>query len=65
MEGADVLLVELKAAGVDVAARVALDRGIDVVFCDNRVVTVGGDGSFEDMALQTATLAEERYERSR
>ncbi|MDQ6724959.1 MAG: hypothetical protein M3066_02115, partial [Actinomycetota bacterium] len=58
---ADVVLVELKAAGVDVAARMALEKGTDVVFCDNRVVTVGGDGSFEDMGRRMATLAEERY----
>jgi len=58
---ADVLLVELKAAGVDMAARVALERGMDVVFCDNRVVTVGGDGSFEALVLQVATLAEKRF----
>ena len=61
MEKADVVLVELKAAGVDVAARVALERGMDVVFCDNRVVTVARDRSFEDAALQTAGLAEERH----
>lgn len=58
---ADVVLVELKAAGVDIAARIALEKGLDVVFCDNRVVTVGGDGPFEEMARRTATLAEERY----
>ena len=61
MEKADVLLVELKAAGVDLAARMALAEHMDVVFCDNRVVTVGGDGPFEDMALQVAALAEERF----
>lgn len=61
MGGAAVLLVELKAAGVDVAARAALEQGMDVVFCDNRVVTTGGDGTFEDLALETASLAEERY----
>lgn len=61
--GSDVLLVELKAAGVDVAARVALARGMDVVFCDNRVVSTGGGGSFEDEALAAAQLAEERFQR--
>ncbi len=64
MDQADVLLVELKAAGVDMAARFALQRGMDVVFCDNRVVTMGGDGTFEDLVLQTATLAEERFARA-
>jgi hypothetical protein len=56
-----VLLVEVKAAGVDLAARMALTRHMDVVFCDNRVVSKGGDGSFEDLALGAAQLAEERY----
>jgi predicted GTPase len=61
MDEADVLLVELKAAGVDMAARVALERDMHVVFCDNRVVTTGGDGTFEDLVLKTASLAEERF----
>ncbi len=61
MDEADVLLVELKAAGVDMAARVALERDITVVFCDNRVVTTGGDGTFEDLVRKTASLAEERF----
>lgn len=59
---AEVLLVELKAAAIDLAARVALERGLEVVFCDNRVVSTGGDVSFDDMALATADLAVERYQ---
>jgi cyclic 2,3-diphosphoglycerate synthase len=59
--GADVVLVELKAAGVDVVARAALERGLDVVFCDNRVVTNGGDGTFEMLVQQAAGLAEKRF----
>lgn len=56
-----VLVVELKAAGVDLAARFALKRGIEVVFCDNRVETLGGDGTFDDLALAAADLASERF----
>jgi cyclic 2,3-diphosphoglycerate synthetase len=63
MDEADVLVVELKAAAVDMAARVALARGMDVVFCDNRVVSVGGDDTFEGLVLKTATLAEKRFAR--
>ncbi len=37
----DVLLVELKAAAVDVAARSAARHGARVVFCDNRPEVVG------------------------
>jgi cyclic 2,3-diphosphoglycerate synthetase len=58
---AEVLLVELKAAAIDLAARVALERGLEVVFCDNRVVSTGGDGSFDELALATAELAFERH----
>ena len=61
MDEADVLLVELKAAGVDVAARMALERDMDVIFCDNRIVTTGGDGTFESLVLKTASLAEARF----
>jgi cyclic 2,3-diphosphoglycerate synthase len=42
-EGFDVLLTELKAAAVDVAARRADALGAQVVFVDNRPVTVEGD----------------------
>jgi cyclic 2,3-diphosphoglycerate synthetase len=60
---ADVLLVELKAAAVDVAARVAHERGMEVVFCDNRVVSVG-DTSFDDVVGELADLAVRRHERN-
>jgi cyclic 2,3-diphosphoglycerate synthetase len=60
---ADALVVELKGAAVDVAVRAALARGMDVVFCANRVVSVGGDGDFEELAVQTTALAEDRFGR--
>ncbi len=58
---AEVLVVELKAAGVDLAARFALDRGMQVIFCDNRVETLGGDGTFEELGLAAADLAGRRF----
>lgn len=58
---AEILVVELKAAGVDLAARYALKRGIEVVFCDNRIETLGGDGTFDELALASADLATERF----
>jgi cyclic 2,3-diphosphoglycerate synthetase len=49
----DVLLTELKAAAVDVAARHAVARGVEVVFVDNRAVTFEGatdpEGALEDV----------------
>jgi cyclic 2,3-diphosphoglycerate synthetase len=58
---AEVVLVELKAAAVDLVARIALERGLEVVFCDNRVVSLGGDGSFDELASATTDVAVERH----
>ncbi len=59
---AEVLVVELKAAAVDLAVRVALERGMHVVFCDNRAVTVGGDGDLDDLTLGVARTARQRFD---
>jgi cyclic 2,3-diphosphoglycerate synthetase len=40
---ADVFLVEIKAAAIDVVAEVAAERGVEVVFADNQVVAAGLD----------------------
>jgi cyclic 2,3-diphosphoglycerate synthase len=56
----DVLLTELKAAAVDVGARVALDRGAEVVFVDNRPVAAGGDGDLDDLIREVTSVARDR-----
>ena len=56
----DVLLTELKAAAIDVAARRALDRGAEVVFVDNRLKGVGGDGDLDQLLTDTLDLASDR-----
>jgi cyclic 2,3-diphosphoglycerate synthetase len=61
MPDADVLLVELKAAAVDLAVKVALERRLEAVFCDNRVITTGGDGEFDELVLATADEAVKRF----
>ncbi|HKG42736.1 MAG TPA: hypothetical protein VKB10_00660 [Gaiellaceae bacterium] len=38
---ADVFLVEIKAAAIDVVAEAALERGVEVVFADNELVPAG------------------------
>jgi cyclic 2,3-diphosphoglycerate synthetase len=38
---ADVYVVEIKAAAIDVVAEAALERGVEVVFADNELVPVG------------------------
>ncbi|MGH2572012.1 MAG: 2,3-diphosphoglycerate synthetase [Actinomycetota bacterium] len=56
----DVLLTELKAAAIDVAARRAVERGAEVVFVDNRPRTVGGDGDLDELLQEVVGLARSR-----
>ncbi len=57
---ADVLMTELKAAGVDVVTGYGIDNGLDVVFMDNCPVTVGGDGQLRELLLLSAETARAR-----
>ncbi|HJP66982.1 MAG TPA: 2,3-diphosphoglycerate synthetase, partial [Actinomycetota bacterium] len=56
----EVLVTELKAAAVDVAAKSAMARGAGVVFLDNRPTTAGGDGEVDDLIRQVVAAARER-----
>jgi cyclic 2,3-diphosphoglycerate synthetase len=56
----DVLLTELKAAAIDVAARRAVERGAEVAFVDNRPRTAGGEGEIDQLLMETIQLAGER-----
>ncbi|MGH9189640.1 MAG: 2,3-diphosphoglycerate synthetase [Acidimicrobiales bacterium] len=58
---AEVMLVELKAAAVDVVASFALDRGLKVTFCDNEVVPASVGTPFNELAQHVVGLAEERF----
>ncbi len=66
--GVEVFVTELKAAAVDVATRVALDRGMEVIYCDNRpepMVTgadhAGPPDRFDAAVRAVADLATERF----
>ena len=66
LEGADtydVLLTELKAAAVDVAAEHALARGADVVFVDNRANVVEGPADLDTVLGEVLELARGRTRR--
>ena len=54
----DVLLVELKAAAVDVASRYAAGVGARVVFCDNRPMIVDTGEATADLQHEVIRLAE-------
>ncbi len=62
---AEVLLTELKAAGVDLAARLAIEAGVEVVFVENRPCPLEREPRFDYMVHRLAELAEERFEGSR
>ena len=50
----DALLTELKAAAIDVAAERARGRDAEVVFVDNRALTIAGDGDLPELLLEVA-----------
>jgi cyclic 2,3-diphosphoglycerate synthetase len=57
---ADVFLVEIKAAAVDVVAEAAAARGLPVVFADNEVCPLAGEQDLDELvrALADAVLVE-------
>jgi cyclic 2,3-diphosphoglycerate synthetase len=55
---ADVFLIELKAAAVDVVAEAALAQGAEVVLAANDVVPVADDEDLDEMLLKVAKFAE-------
>lgn len=56
----DVLLVEVKAAGIDVATRMGLRHGVEVVYVDNIPTPVDGQ-DFLALVQDVADLAAERF----
>lgn len=61
---ADTLLVEIKAAGIDVAARAAREAGMNVVFMDNEPHGVDGEDPAA-LVRHAAELADQRFEGTR
>jgi len=54
---ADVFLVELKAAAVDVVAEFGLERGAEIVLAANDLVVVSGEPDLDEMLLEMARIA--------
>jgi cyclic 2,3-diphosphoglycerate synthetase len=54
---ADVYLVEIKAAAIDVVVEAAKERGVQVVFADNEVVPLGGEPDLDDSLRGLAAAA--------
>ena len=54
---ADLYLVEIKAAAIDVVSEAASERGIEVVFADNDVQPVPGQPNLDDELRELAAAA--------
>jgi cyclic 2,3-diphosphoglycerate synthetase len=51
---ADVYLVELKAAAIDVVAETAAERGVELVLCDNEVRLLRGEHELDELVAGLA-----------
>jgi len=61
LKKADVLLTEIKAASIDVAAKAAKEQGCDIVFMHNKSVLIGGNiKNFEGAVLDLCRSALKR-----
>jgi cyclic 2,3-diphosphoglycerate synthase len=49
---ADVFVVEIKAAAIDVIAEAAHERGVELVFAENEVVPLAGEQNLDEAILQ-------------
>jgi cyclic 2,3-diphosphoglycerate synthetase len=63
-EKADTLLTELKAAAVDVATAMAVERGIEVVYADNAPVQAG-DSDLDSAIWKVVRSAVERFQQGK
>jgi cyclic 2,3-diphosphoglycerate synthetase len=54
---ADVYLTEIKAAAIDVVAEAAAERGAEVVFADNEVVSLADEQDVDEQLLALAETA--------
>lgn len=54
LNGVDVLLTEIKAASIDIAASTAREKGVDIVFLHNRPLLLGGN--IEDIEKSIMSL---------
>ena len=57
---AEVYLVEIKAAAIEVVAEAASEREIDVVFAENAVLPLAGEANLDEALRELADAAERR-----
>ncbi|WP_323737202.1 2,3-diphosphoglycerate synthetase [Methanosphaera sp. ISO3-F5] len=51
IDNVDIMLTEIKAAAIDVATKVALNKGLEVVYCDNIPIPINDDYDLDNAIM--------------
>lgn len=52
IDNVDIMLTEIKAAAIDVATKVALNKGLEVVYCDNIPIPINDTYNLDDAIMK-------------
>ena len=63
IDNVDVMLTELKAAGVDVATKYALKKGLSVVYCDNIPIPVSDEYDLDSAVMDIVHDAADNFKK--
>jgi len=61
IDNVDVMLTEIKAAAIDVATKEALDKNLDVVYCDNIPIAINDDYDLDKAIMDLVHSAVEDF----
>ena len=61
IDNVDIMLTELKAAAVDVATKDALNKGLEVVYCDNIPIPISDDYDLDSAIMRIVHEAVEDF----
>ena len=59
------MLTELKAAAVDVATKDALNKGLEVVYCDNIPIAINDEYDLDKSIMNIVYEAKESFNKKR
>lgn len=62
IDDVDVMLTEIKAAAIDVATKVALDKGLEVVYCDNIPIAINDEYDLDKSIMDLVHSAVEDFD---
>ena len=65
IDNIDCMLTELKAAAVDVATKDALNKGLEVVYCDNIPIAINDEYDLDKSIMNIVYEAKESFNKKR